>query len=134
MFQVIHADLRVEFPALRSLDAFPGNLPLQMTEFVGRDEELAAISKLLGRSRLVTLTGTGGVGKTRLALQAAAAALPHFEDGAWFVDLAPIDDETFVASEVATTMGLPEHRQGNREEALVGALARPARARRARQL
>ena len=95
-----------------------------MTEFVGRDEELAAISKLLGRSRLVTLTGTGGVGKTRLALQAAAAALPHFSDGAWFVDLAPIDDETFVASEVATSMGLPEHRQGTREEALVGALAR----------
>ena len=119
-----HVDLRAEFPALRSLDAFPGNLPLQMTEFVGRDEELAALSKLLGRSRLVTLTGTGGVGKTRLALQAAAAALPHFEDGAWFVDLAPIDDETFVASEVATTMGLPEHRLGNREDALVGALAR----------
>ena len=78
----------------------------------------------VGRSRLVTLTGTGGVGKTRLALQAAAAALPHFSDGAWFVDLAPIDDETFVASEVATSMGLPEHRQGTREEALVGALAR----------
>ena len=124
VFQVTHDELRAEFPPLRSLDAFPGNLPLQMTEFVGRDDELAAIAKLLGRSRLVTLTGTGGVGKTRLALQAAAAVLPHFADGAWFVDLAPIDDETFVAAEIATTMGLPEHRQGEREEALVGALAR----------
>jgi predicted ATPase len=64
------------------------------------------------------------VGKTRLALQAASEALPRYTDGAWFVDLAPIEDDTFVAAEVATTMGLPEHRQGNREEALAGALAR----------
>jgi predicted ATPase len=124
VFQVTHRELRQAFPILRSLDTFPGNLPLQMTEFVGREDELAALSSLLGRSRLVTLTGTGGVGKTRLALQAAAAALPHFSDGAWFVDLAPLDDELFVAGAVVTAMELPEHRQGNHEEALVGALAR----------
>ncbi|HEX4532094.1 MAG TPA: adenylate/guanylate cyclase domain-containing protein [Acidimicrobiia bacterium] len=124
VFQVTCPELRKEFPALRALDTYPGNLPLQMTEFVGREDELAALSSLLDRSRLVTLTGTGGVGKTRLAVQAAAAALPHFSDGAWFVDLAPIDDELFVAGAVVTAMELPEHRQGNHEEALVGALAR----------
>jgi predicted ATPase/class 3 adenylate cyclase len=123
VFQVVHADLRAEFPALRSLDAFPGNLPLQLSAFVGRDEELAALSKMLDRERLVTLTGTGGVGKTRLALQAAAAALPNFPDGAWFVDLAPVGDPDFVASEIATAMGLLENRQGTPEEALVNALA-----------
>jgi predicted ATPase/class 3 adenylate cyclase len=124
VLQVSHADLPADFPALRTLDAFLGNLPLQVTEFVGRDEELVEVAKLLGRSRVVTLTGSGGVGKTRLALQAAAEAVPHYADGAWFVDLAPIDDDTFVASEIATTMGLPEQRQGTREEALAGALAR----------
>ena len=80
VFQVVHSDLPVGFPVLRTLDTFPGNLPLQVTDFVGRDDELAALSKLLGRCRVVTLTGTGGVGKTRLAVQAAAAggtALPR---------------------------------------------------------
>jgi predicted ATPase/class 3 adenylate cyclase len=124
VFQITHPELPTEFPALRTLDAFAGNLPLQVTEFVGRDEELVELGKLLSRSRLVTLTGSGGVGKTRLALQAAADALPHYGDGAWFVDLAPIDDDAFVATEVATTMGLPEHRQGSRDEALVAALMR----------
>jgi predicted ATPase/class 3 adenylate cyclase len=124
VFQITHADLPAEFAALRTLDAFPGNLPLQVTEFVGRDEELVEVAKLLGRSRVVSLTGSGGVGKTRLAMQAAAEALPHYADGAWFVDLAPIDDDAFVPSEIATAMGLPEHRQGSAEEALVGVLAR----------
>jgi predicted ATPase/class 3 adenylate cyclase len=124
VFQVVHPDLRADFPPLQSLDAFPTNLPLQVTEFVGRDAELAAVAKELAESRVVTLTGAGGVGKTRLAVQAAATALPNFPDGAWFVDLAPIDDEQFVATEIATTIGLPEHRQGDREEALVAALLR----------
>jgi predicted ATPase/class 3 adenylate cyclase len=124
VFQLTHADLPAEFPALRTLDAFPGNLPVQVTEFIGRDRELVEVAKLLGRARVVTLTGAGGVGKTRLALQAAAEALPHYADGGWFVDLAPIDDAAFVPTEVATTMGLPEYRQGSPEEALVGALAR----------
>jgi predicted ATPase/class 3 adenylate cyclase len=124
VFQVTHPELPGEFPPLRTLDAFPGNLPLQVTEFVGRDEELVEVAKLLGRSRVVTLTGAGGVGKTRLAIQAAAEAVPHYADGAWFVDLATIDDDTFVPTAIATTMGLPEYRQGTREEALAGALAR----------
>jgi predicted ATPase len=124
VFQLTHPDLPDAFPALRTMDAFPGNLPVQVTEFIGRDDELIELAKLLGRARLVTLTGSGGVGKTRLAIQAAAEALPHYPDGAWFIDLAPIGDDSVVPSEIATAMGLPEQRQGTREEALVGALAR----------
>jgi predicted ATPase/class 3 adenylate cyclase len=124
VFQIVHPDLRAEFPPLHSLDVHPTKLPAQVTEFVGRAAELAAVSKELAQSRVVTLTGAGGVGKTRLAVQAAAMALPNFPDGAWFVDLAPIDDEQFVATEIATRIGLPEHRHGDREEALAAALAR----------
>jgi predicted ATPase/class 3 adenylate cyclase len=124
VFQLTHPDLPDAFPALRTMDAFPGNLPVQVTEFIGRDDELIELAKVLGRARLVTLTGSGGVGKTRLAIQAAAEALPHYSDGAWFIDLAPIVDDSVVPSEIATAMGLPERRQGTREEALVGALAR----------
>jgi predicted ATPase len=123
VFQITHAELRSEFPALRSLDAFPGNLPVQVSAFVGREEELAAVTDLLARERLVTLTGTGGVGKTRLAVQAAAAVLPRFPDGAWFVDLAPVGDPEFVAGEITTTIGLLEHRRATPEEALVRAIA-----------
>jgi hypothetical protein len=69
VFQVTHPDLWREFPPLQSLDAFPGNLPVQLTSFVGREKELAGIAKGLDEWRMVTLTGTGGVGKTRLAIQ-----------------------------------------------------------------
>jgi predicted ATPase/class 3 adenylate cyclase len=123
VYQVTHPHLPADFPPLRTLDAYAGNLPLQVTEFLGREEALADLAKLLPVSRLVTLTGTGGVGKTRLAVQAAASALPHYADGAWFVDLAPIDDGRFIATEIANTMHLPEHRQGDRTDALVAALA-----------
>lgn len=124
VFQITHPELPADFPPLQTLDTFPGNLPSQVTEFVGRDEELVELAKLLGKSRVVTLTGSGGVGKTRLAVEVAAEALPRFADGAWFVDLAPIDDDTFVPGAIATAMGLPEHRQGTAEDALVGALGR----------
>src|SRR5262249_47040455 len=89
---------------------------------VGRDEELKSVTDLLASERLVTLTGAGGVGKTRLAMQAAAAVLPDFRDGAWFVDLAPVGDPEFVASEITTTIGLLEHRRATPEDALVRAL------------
>src|SRR5262249_45271446 len=73
------------------------HLPVQLTTFVGREREIAEVQRLLGRARLLTLTGAGGVGKTRLALQVANELLPTFSDGVWFVDLAPLSDPKLVA-------------------------------------
>ena len=80
------------FPPLRSLDSLPGNLSPQLTSFVGRDEELLSLVATLHSSRLVTLTGPGGVGKTRLAWQVAAETLPSFPGGAWSCELATVED------------------------------------------
>src|SRR5262245_19606810 len=81
VFQVAHTALREDFPALRSLDLTPNNIPLQVNSFVGRERELDEIRRLLTSNRLVTLTGVGGIGKTRLALQSAASVLERFPDG-----------------------------------------------------
>src|SRR6516165_5623382 len=77
------------FAALRSVDAVPGNLPTMLTELIGRREDIAGLVQLLEGNRLVTLTGIGGVGKTRLAVAVAAATAAEFPDGCWFVELAP---------------------------------------------
>jgi predicted ATPase len=94
------------FPPLRSLDSFPGNLPLQVSSFVGRERELARGIEALRSSRVVTLTGVGGVGKTRLALQLAAEVLPRFGDGAWLVELDAVRDPDRVADAVAEAFGV----------------------------
>lgn len=92
-----------DFPPLRSLDAIPMNLPIQATRFIGRSDDLTRITTALEQSRLVTLTGVGGVGKTRLALQAAAELSPEYRDGAWLVELAGVTDPAMVAE---TTRGI----------------------------
>jgi predicted ATPase/class 3 adenylate cyclase len=89
------------FPPPRSIDAFPGNLPLQMSSFVGREKQLQRTAAALADSRVVTLTGVGGVGKTRLALQVAAEVLPRFADGAWLCELAPLRDPAGVSDSLA---------------------------------
>jgi len=106
VFQVVHPDLPREFARLSSLDAFPGNLPAQITSFVGREAELAAVAAALEAARLVTLTGVGGVGKTRLSLQVAAEVLPRFAQGAWFCELAAAVDDESLLQVVATTLGV----------------------------
>jgi predicted ATPase/class 3 adenylate cyclase len=108
VYQVVHPQLRQEFPALRSLEATPNNLPQQATSFIGRDKELEELKRLLARTRLLTLTGSGGCGKTRLSLQVAADSLEQFPDGAWFVELAPLSDPGLVPQTVATVLGLME--------------------------
>jgi predicted ATPase/class 3 adenylate cyclase len=108
LFQLDIGGLRSEFPALRTLDARPNNLPVQLTSFVGRGGEIAAVGELLDRARLVTLTGPGGTGKTRLALQVAAERLSRHEDGAFFVELAPIADPSLVASAIASALAVRE--------------------------
>ncbi len=106
--QVVASGLRDTFPPLRSIDARPNNLPTQLTSFVGRDEELAAALALLGRTRLLTLTGPGGIGKTRLSLQIAAAAADDFPDGIWFVPLEPVRERELVAPTIARVLGVTD--------------------------
>jgi len=112
--QLLQPDLVTAFPPLSTLDRRPHNLPLQPTPMVGREEEVAEVVGLLRRSdvRLVTLTGSGGTGKTRLSLQAAAEVVEEFPDGVWFVPLATITDPVLVPSALADALGL--HEEGGR--------------------
>jgi predicted ATPase/class 3 adenylate cyclase len=114
VFQLLHPDLPAEFPPIRTLATRPNNLPLQPTPFLGREEQVARVVDLLSRDdiRLLTITGPGGVGKTRLALQAAANMLDAFPDGAWFVDLSPLADASLVPSAIAGALGVREEGSG----------------------
>ena len=107
--QLCHPDLVNEFPSLRVAKAVVSQrLPAQLTSFVGRESELAQLRELLAENRLVTLTGAGGVGKTRLAVQIAAQLTSDFADGVWYVDLAPITDPDIVPTAVARALELPD--------------------------
>ena len=106
LFQVRAEGLREVFPAVRTLDAVPGNLPVQSTSFIGRGREVADLVGLVRMHRLVTLTGVGGVGKSRLAVQVAGVLVPEFPDGVWLVELAPIGDPAALADAVATVLGV----------------------------
>jgi predicted ATPase/class 3 adenylate cyclase len=108
VYQLVHPKLRADFPALRSLEATPNNLPQQLTSFIGREKELGEIKALLEGTRLLTLLGMGGLGKTRLSLQIAADVLERYPDGVWFVDLASITDPSLVPSAVAQALGVRE--------------------------
>ena len=108
VYQLVHPDLRQDFPVLRSLEATPNNLPLQVTSFIGRERELTEIKHLLGKTRMLTLLGMGGMGKTRLSLQIGADVLDNFPDGVWFVDLAPIKDPSLVPNAAAQVLGVRE--------------------------
>jgi predicted ATPase/class 3 adenylate cyclase len=119
IFQICHPDLAREFAPLRSLDAFVGNLPSPVSSFIGRERELASAATALGEVRTVTLTGVGGVGKTRLALQVAAEALPKFRDGAWWCELAPIRDREGVTEAVAALFSVTPRATETVEEAVV---------------
>src|SRR5919106_793844 len=118
LHQVLADGLPAEFPALRSMDARPNNLPVQLTSFVGRRRELEGVKKAIRAGRLLTLTGPGGTGKTRLALQAARQLLPEFEHGVFFVALAPITERGLVLPAVAKALGLPEATRESTGEAL----------------
>ena len=108
IYQVQAQGLPDQFPPLRAAQTFLNNLPTQLTSFVGRDKELGAVKALLAANRLLTLTGPGGTGKTRLALQAAVELLDSYADGVWLVELAPVAEPPLAARALASTLALRE--------------------------
>ena len=103
IFQVIHPDLPADFPALKSLDARPHNLPVQLTSFIGREEEIDEVNSLLSTARLVTLAGAAGSGKTRLAQEIGVSVIENYPDGVWFIGLAALSDPKMLRPHVADT-------------------------------
>jgi predicted ATPase/class 3 adenylate cyclase len=122
VFQLHAPGLQGDFEPLASLDAFPGNLPLQVSSFIGRGGELAKVASALGEARVVTLTGVGGVGKTRLAMQVAAELLPEFLDGAWLVELGGVVDSEVVDEQLAEVLGVRSGPNKPLRAAMVGFL------------
>jgi predicted ATPase/class 3 adenylate cyclase len=110
LYQLVIADLPADFPPLKTLDTHPNNLPVQLTPFIGREQELTAVQQLLRHEdvHLLTLTGPGGAGKTRLGLQVAAELSDRFADGVYFVNLAPISDPALVVPAITQTLDIRE--------------------------
>ncbi len=120
--QVIHPDLPRQFAPLRSVESYRTNLPLQTTSFVGREDDMDEVIEALEGARVVTLTGVGGVGKTRLAIQVAAELLPRFPDGAWLVELGPLSDPAGLPDVVAGALVIQPRQGMTMAESVVDAL------------
>jgi predicted ATPase len=108
LYQLNLAGLPAVFPPLKTLDLYPNNLPVHLTSFIGRENEIAAVRQELESHRLITLTGSGGTGKTRLSLQVAADLLEKFDHGIWFVELAPLTDPDLIPQAILSAIGLRE--------------------------
>jgi predicted ATPase/class 3 adenylate cyclase len=121
LFQVCAPGLRAEFPPLNTSDP-TGNLRLPTTSFVGRDNELAEVEAVLGKHRLVTLTGVGGVGKTRLAIEVATRSANDFADGVWLIELAAVGDPAAVPDAVAAALGITQQPGMSVTESVASAL------------
>ena len=122
IWQVVGPRLPDDFPPLRSLEALPHNLPGQLTSFIGREAEMETAREMLGRTRLLTLTGMGGSGKTRLALQVAGEALDDYAGGVWLVELAALSDPELVTQEVAGVLGIREESEKRLRQTLMDTL------------
>jgi predicted ATPase len=123
IFQLVRDGDREDFPPLRTLDSFPGNLPAQVSSFIGREADVSRVVTALEGSSVVTVTGVGGVGKTRLALQVAGDMLPRYRDGAWLVEFASVRDPDGVSAAVATAFRLTNRGGQSLEESLLEMLA-----------
>ncbi len=119
VFQLVIDALPSEFPPLRTLETTPNNLPTLLNSFVGREREREQVKQLLDTTRLLTLTGTGGTGKTRLSLQVAGEMLTRFPDGVWFIELAAITDPERIVEGIASALGLREEPDEPMRETLI---------------
>jgi predicted ATPase/class 3 adenylate cyclase len=108
VFQVVAPDLAANFPPLNTLNVAANNLPTQLTTFIGRETEVEEVKRLLSESRLTTLTGSGGCGKTRLSIQVASEVQPGYPNGVWMVELAPVADPALIALTVVAVLGLTD--------------------------
>ncbi len=108
IYQISITGLPTDFPPLKTLEVFRSNLPAQITSFIGREKEISEIKRLMAEHRLITLTGSGGTGKTRLSLQVASNLLDSFAGGIWFVEFAPLSNPSLVPQTVCNTLGLRE--------------------------
>ena len=122
VFQVRADGLRTEFPPLRALDVSPGNLRPAATSFIGRESEVGELQATVKAHRLVTLTGVGGVGKTRLALEVAGRLADEFPDGVWFFELAAVTDPAAVPDAVAAVLGIIQQPGKSVSESVAAAL------------
>jgi predicted ATPase len=122
VYQLVAPDLVAVFPALRSLDVLPNNLPRMLTSFVGREAEIAEITALIDTNPLVTLVGSGGVGKTRTSLQVAANLLDGSGAGVWLIELAPLATGDYIPSTISNALGITLPREGDQIEQLTRAL------------
>ncbi len=120
IFQVNVEGLPQAFPPLRSQQNLPHNLPIPVTSFVGRERELEQVKELVGRNRILTLLGTGGTGKTRLAIEAGRELLESYVDGVWLVELAAHDEDAGVADAIASVLGVREDPGRTAHESLIG--------------
>lgn len=123
LYQIVCADLPADFPPLKTLDARPNNLPAQLSSFIGRERELEELVRALRATRLLTLSGVGGAGKTRLSLQLAEKMLDAFADGVWFIELARLSDAALIPQTIATALGLRDE-AGNLAQTLTNYLQR----------
>src|SRR6476620_4749163 len=122
VFQVRARGLRTDFPVMRALDTTPGNLPRAVTSFIGRESEVAEVEAAVRSHQLVTLTGVGGVGKTRLALEVAARLADEFPDGVWFFELAAVTDPAAVPDAVAAILGITQQPRRSVSHSVAAAL------------
>ena len=122
LFQLASPELPSSFPALRSLDVIPNNLPVQLTSFIGRAREMTELKRLLTQTRLLTVTGTGGSGKTRLALEVVGHLLSDFDDGVWLIELAGFVDPALLTHVVAVVLNVREEPGRTLVQAMVDSL------------
>lgn len=108
VYQLVIPGLRADFPPIKTLESYRHNLPALTTSFVGREKETAELKRAIKKHRLVTLTGSGGTGKTRLSLQVAADLLDQFQDGVWFIELAPLANPDLIAQTILSVFGIGE--------------------------